>query len=110
MSKNYTMSSMGDILLRIKIPASKTVDTSQGGEVTHKTEHYAALLKCTAKAKNGIASAPIVLEDIYLGTAKDVPWTAHQIWEAVKNADLNTIFADALKDLYQSGINEDITT
>ena len=104
MAKDYTLSSMSDILLRIKIPAEKQNTT------TKEIDYHAAMLRCSARARNGKASAPIVLDDIYLGAAKSVPWTNNEIWTAVNNADLNTIFANALRDLYQEGINEDITT
>ena len=103
MPKNYTANKLTNISIKFEIPAMKLSEDGMG------SEHYAALIQASAIAKNGEMGVPIQIQPQYLGAKKSVPWTAKQIYAAVKNAPLNDFFKNTLKDLYLQGIDEDIT-
>lgn len=98
MPKDYTANRITDIQFHINLGVS-----------TPDNKHYAALLECRGKARNGTMEANIEIEPQYLGQEKDVPWTPHEIWQAIGSANLSNIFKNAIRDLYQEGLNEDIT-
>ena len=105
MSKNYEATKLYGIQINIQIP----IDKQNASDVT---EYYAASLDVSgmAKSNSGDMTVPAKTPTQYLGAAKTVPWTPHEVWQAIQGAPLNTIFANALKDLYQQWLDEDITT
>ena len=112
MPKEYTVSKVENLLLRIKFstptdPVSKINDTDPENPVT---EYYAAeqILQCIAK--NGIMSVPCHIERKYYGSPKAQPWTPKQVGDAIKNfSTLNTVIYNDVKALYLDAINEDIS-
>ena len=103
MPKNYPANRLDGVMFRINISAEKM-------EADGYIGYYAAVLRSQARAKDDSTMAAVVtVPDLYLGAKKDVPWTPHEIWVAIGNANLSNIFKNALRDLFEEGIDEDIT-
>lgn len=98
MAKDYTVTRLDDILIRIKIPA-QNVETNK---------YHAAMISIQGIAKNGTFGFPVKRPDVYLGTGKDVPWTNKEVYTALQNYNtMNTFLANELKQLYIEAINVD---
>jgi len=106
MAKQYTANSLTAVRLTIDIPASDK--TSDG--IEDSVEYYAGALRASAAAGSAAMQVRVNLPRQLLGNSKATPWTIKDIYQKVQSAPLNTIFADALKQLYVDGINEDIST
>lgn len=101
MPKNYTATDINKIVITYNLRVFKE-DTEL---------YYAALMRARGYAVNGSMIVPVKNIPVWIGTGQATPWTKQQLWAGINGySSMNTVAADAIKQLFIDGIDEDPST
>ncbi len=107
--KNYSIDKVTGLFVRLKI--STPADPVKGTDGYCAGSFYVACRAVGECVNRGVETKTVSPDtpDIFLGTAKDEPWTIEEVSTALKNFDgLNEMLHSEIKKVYLEAIDVDI--